>query len=170
MTATTLKVVGVRSESTLEYSYKCIDLSDNTECFFGASADGFLYYIFKKGDRIRINCRFLIMESSQDLVLGWEAIKRFNLMEVNVATISSQNKSNLEKSNIKKCKINTDDNKLHIISYSEVSTNVANINNVKAKSCLKDSFDLVNKISINTMRLDTLKQLMSFNTQVNQHG
>jgi hypothetical protein len=42
------------------------------------------------------------MESSQDLVLGWEVIKRFSLMEVNVATISSQNKSNLAKSNIKK--------------------------------------------------------------------
>ena len=87
------------------------------------------------------------MESSQDLVLGWEAIKRFNLMEVNVANISSQNKSNLMKSNIKKCKINTDNNQLHIISYSEVSTNVANIDsNVKTKSCLKDSYDLVNKM------------------------
>ncbi len=51
------------------------------------------------------------MESSQDLVLGWEAIKRFNLMEVNVANMSSQNNSNLAKSNIKKCKMNTDDNK-----------------------------------------------------------
>ena len=34
----------------------------------------------KNSPMIRINCRFLIMESSQDLVLGWEAIKRFNLM------------------------------------------------------------------------------------------
>ena len=92
-------------------------------------------------------------------------------MEVNVANISSQNNSNLMKSNIKKCKISTDANQLRIISYSEVSTNVANIDsNVKTKSCLKDSFDLVNKIFINTMRLDTLKQLMSFNTQFNQHS
>ncbi len=69
------------------------------------------------------------------------------------------------KSNRKKCKINTDHNQLHIISYSEVSTNVANIDsNVKTKLCLKDSFDLVNKISINTIRLDTMKQLMFFNT------
>ena len=125
----------------------------------------------KNSPMIRINCRFLIMESSQDLVLGWEAIKRFNLMQVNVANILPQTDTNLMKSKIKKCKFNDDGIQINIISDNYINTELARIDiNLKGKSCLRNSIDLISKNSINDMRPNTLKQLLSFNTQVNQHS
>ncbi len=109
------------------------------------------------------------MESSQDLVLGWEAISRFNLMQVNFANMVPQSYTNLTSSKIRKCKINDDGKQINIISYDYINTDLAKTDvNLKSKSFLKNSFDLVNKYNINDMRPNMLKQLISFNTQVNQ--
>ena len=52
----------------------------------------------KNNSRLKITCRFVNMHSEHDLVLGWQAIKRFNLMKVNIAT---NQKYNLEARKIK---------------------------------------------------------------------
>ncbi len=53
-----------------------------------------LSILMKNNSRLKISCRFVVIDSENDLVLGWHAINRFNLMKVNVA-------SNL------KCNLNT---------------------------------------------------------------
>ncbi len=38
--------------------------------------------------KLKIECNFIIIDSEQDLVLGWDAIKTLNLMEVKVSDSS----------------------------------------------------------------------------------
>ncbi len=106
-------------------------LADKSEVSITQCCNLDLSIDMKNSPKIRIKCRFLIMESSQDLVLGWEAISRFNLMQVNVANIVPQTNVNLTNSKIRKCKFNDDKN--------------------------VNSFDLVNKYNINDMRPNMLK-------------
>ena len=115
----------------------------------------------KNNSRLKISCRFVIIDSDQDLVLGWQAIKRFNLMKVNIAT---NQKYNLETRKIKKLQFK--DNLINLNSdinsqeKSELDTNVEYL-----QSCLKVTNSHKQYIDINTFN-----SLTKFNTHVNRYS
>ena len=66
-------------------------LVDKSEIKLDKCSNLELSILMKNNSRLKISCRFVIIDSDQDLVLGWQAIKRFNLMKVNIATNQKYN-------------------------------------------------------------------------------
>jgi len=117
----------------------------------------------KDNSKIKISCRFIIIDSDQDLVLGWNAIARFNLMQVNIANDSKiKNRLQSRNKNVQfAVEINYINSDLDLIELSDI----ANESKLKIdkQSCLKNS-----KISIKQkLNVKTFNKLVKFNTHVN---
>jgi len=114
-------------------------LADKSEIRINQCCNLDLSIEMKNSQSIKISCRFLIMESSQDLVLGWEAIARFNLMQVNVASDSKSEILDKMKTINNNFRFNKDGFKIHSDLDTIDSSELARLNvNVKARSIFKN--------------------------------
>ncbi len=113
----------------------------------------------KNNSRLRISCRFVIIDSEQDLVLGYHAINRFNLMKVNIANNLKPNQDTIK---IKNTQFNKD---LIYLNSNINSIKLAKLNrNVKrSPSCLK-----LEKTYKQDINIDTFNSLVKLNTHVNR--
>jgi hypothetical protein len=128
-------------------------LVDKSEIKLNQCCNLELSILMKNNSRIRICCRFVIIDSEQDLVLGWHAINRFNLMKVNVV---SNLKSNQNTTKIKKLQFKTDLINLDLNNNSHKQSKLD-------KSCLKVTNTCKQDIDI-----ETFNSLVKFNTHVNR--
>ncbi len=113
----------------------------------------------KNNSRLRISCRFVIIDSEHDLVLGYHAINRFNLMKVNIANNLKPNQDTIK---IKNTQFNKD---LIYLNSNINSLKLAKLNkNVKSSpSCLK-----LEKTYKQDINIDTFNSLVKLNTHVNR--
>ena len=79
---------------------KVCKLVDKSEVYIDQCCNLVILVKMKDKAKLKIECNFIIIDSEQDLVLGWDAIKTFNLMEVKVAD-SSETKTVAKLSNKK---------------------------------------------------------------------
>ncbi len=138
-------------------------LVDKSEIRINQCCDLDILIKMKDKAKLSINCRFIIIDSDQDLVLGWNAIKSFNLMQVNVAD-EPDIKNRSELSN-KKVQFNHDIDLVNLIYDTKINPTIDT--SLGCKSELKSSIKYSKQEYISISDIKTFNKLCRFNTILN---